>query len=318
MSRTRLAFVLCAGLAASSCSSRPTAVSALADGEIALEDALRAGADVDALDANGYGPIHIAAIRGDHRLLEVLLDHHAKVEALNVKGETPLFLAAALGHADCVYLLLASGAKPNVQVGLNETTPLLEVAAKGPIEILQLLLDAGADPNLANSWGETPLHVVAKVDWLRAGASARLLVGHGANLLARDLRGYTPLHFAGVTNNLALIRLYAEMKMDLSVPDVVGSTPLDVAMGADSDVAADLLFRLGARPATTVDFVPPLHRAARVDDFDQAQRLLGLGADPQETFDGQTALEVARLHRSAAVTGLLERSLAGPRFSPPP
>ncbi len=280
-------------------------------GESALDATLSGGADVNEPDPMGYAPIHHAVIRGDRRLLEVVLAHGAKVDLLNGKKESALFLAAALGKVDCLYLLLLVGADPNIHIPPNGTTPLFEATLSAPVEVVQLLLEHGADPNAHNGWNETALHAAAKIDPLRSEAMTRLLLAHGADPDARDLRGYSALHVAASRGNLAPVRVFEELGRDLNGKTPLGSTPLDVAIDNDSAVVADWLYRLGGRAATTPDFEPPLHRAARVDDLDGAQVLLAFGADPAEVFDGASALEMARAHDSRRVARLL--ALAGAR-----
>lgn len=54
-------------------------------------------------------------------------------------------------------------------------------------EILDLLLKNGADPNVRNAEGETLLHLIADP------VAIRLLLAAGANIEARDNKGWTPL-----------------------------------------------------------------------------------------------------------------------------
>ena len=59
---------------------------------------LRHGADVDAEDAGGHRPLHLAAFEGDVETVQTLLAHGA-ADAPNHDGKTALQIAAERGHA---------------------------------------------------------------------------------------------------------------------------------------------------------------------------------------------------------------------------
>ena len=80
-----------------------------------IEALLKAGADVNAANANGTTVLMTAAASGNADAVKVLLDHGADLKAKeNVHGQTALMFAAALNRAAVVKLLLARGADANV------------------------------------------------------------------------------------------------------------------------------------------------------------------------------------------------------------
>jgi ankyrin repeat protein len=59
---------------------------------------------------------------------------------------------------------------------------------------LEFLLDDGANPNIADVYSRTPLHS-EPFDCDAAFQPFDILVKHGANVNARDMKGQTALHF---------------------------------------------------------------------------------------------------------------------------
>ena len=111
---------------------------------------IAAGADVRAKDSyNGTGLIR-AADRGHHEVIAELLQTELRqeIDHVNRLGWTALLEAIILGdggprHTECVRLLLAAGANPNLADGQG-VTPLAHARRRGQVQIGRLLVDAGA------------------------------------------------------------------------------------------------------------------------------------------------------------------------------
>jgi uncharacterized protein len=75
---------------------------------------LAQGAEVNARNAHGWTPLHVAAAGGDPAVIALLLQHGADVHAQSHIGTTPLDDATTRGGRKAVIdLLLAHGAKRN-------------------------------------------------------------------------------------------------------------------------------------------------------------------------------------------------------------
>jgi uncharacterized protein len=123
----------------------------------------------------------------------------------NLAGGTPFLIAAKANDVAVMRELVAHGANPLVSTN-NGTTPLMWAAGVGHVpgltrsievealEAVRLCLELGADINAANTAGDTALHGAAWRE--RADSLVQFLVDRGANLNAKNKRGWTPLVIA--------------------------------------------------------------------------------------------------------------------------
>src|SRR5262247_740922 len=79
---------------------------------VQMEALLAKGAQVNARNAHGWTPLHVAAAGGDPAVIALLLQHGADIHAQSHIGTTPLDNATTRGGRKAVIdLLLAHGAK---------------------------------------------------------------------------------------------------------------------------------------------------------------------------------------------------------------
>ena len=143
-------------------------VNASGSAEVVIRELLRAGADPNVTDGNGWTALLFAAIGGSVAGISALLDAGADAGALSANGQTPL--THYLGS-----------------LGLPESGP------EGTV--VNALLRAGADPNVGRSYGgESALHLAA--EHATDPAVVLMLLEAGANPLARDERDRLPIDVA--------------------------------------------------------------------------------------------------------------------------
>ena len=123
---------------------------------------IQLGADANALEAQQYDIVTIAAVADDVPMLKAALANRGK--ATNVTSPyqgTALIAAAHLGHDEVVRTLIAAKA-PLDHVNNLGWTALIESIVLGNggkrhVAVLKALVEAGANVNLADRSGDTPL-----------------------------------------------------------------------------------------------------------------------------------------------------------------
>ncbi|KAK7074366.1 hypothetical protein SK128_009451 [Halocaridina rubra] len=243
---------------------------------------LEAGADITAIDKDGFTPLHIAvATEKDHIVHEIVMFEKIKRES-------------------CCDLINATN---NIQ-----KTPLHFAAHAGNVNVLKLFLNNGGDITLKDKDGYTPLHV--------AIANGRELIVKELVLFAENqIERYdnyfnstnnirkTPLHFAAHKNLVETLKILLEADADITAKDEDGYTPLHVAVAnGNEDIVKELIKFMKSRNRNTRDVFnvknnmrkTPLHFAARTGNLDILKVLLDAGVDViAKDKDGYTALHVA-------------------------
>lgn len=85
---------------------------------------------------------------------------------------------------------------PNVQDPLTATDLLALAIYRGPLEMVQALLDMGAHPNYDALDGFPAVYAALSTDRPDRHALIELLLDRGADVNARGINDYTPLHYA--------------------------------------------------------------------------------------------------------------------------
>lgn len=215
-----------------------------------------------------------------------------------IRDVTPLMLAANAASAECVKLLLQSGADVSAKTssesgGAGDQTALhfalLEGKAKQQhLEAIKLLLDAGANPDAPSNNGTTPL-----VEAVRIGTKplVDLLLAAGAKSHLEAGAELSPLHEASANGRSEIVELLLARGVPVDLRDAQGKTALMAAAGCGQEAVVDLLLRAKGDPhASSTDgrtvFIWSALFARDASDEDEAavavrllERLVKLGAD---------------------------------------
>uniref|UniRef100_A0A672MW05 Ankyrin repeat and SOCS box containing 14 n=1 Tax=Sinocyclocheilus grahami TaxID=75366 RepID=A0A672MW05_SINGR len=120
---------------------------------------LRYNATVDQKGSLQRTALHEASVLGLDNFVYLLLQSGADPNVVDICEHTPLGLAAQAGHFNVVEILLQKGAsvwsKPQSP---GSASVLFDAAASGNPDIISLLLEYGADPNVPTHTGHLPIH----------------------------------------------------------------------------------------------------------------------------------------------------------------
>jgi ankyrin repeat protein len=123
---------------------------------------LRLGANANALEADRYDIITIAAVQNDVEMLKLAIAGGGNAGSITSRYDgTALIAAAHLGHAEIVRILIAAKAPLNHVNNLSWTALMESIVlgdgGKNHTDTLKALVDAGADVNIPDRAGVTPL-----------------------------------------------------------------------------------------------------------------------------------------------------------------
>eukprot|EP00903_Cladosiphon_okamuranus_P008154 g7853.t1 len=198
------------------------------------------------------------------------------------------YVNMAAEDVDIVRGLADGGAFLDWQDETGGETALHRAAHFQHSHVANVLIGAGADVNLRNVRGASPLHVAASTGCVRIMAA---LLRAGADREARMGNGRSPLHLAVINNKPGAVLLLLRAGASTEHRDLQrGQTPLSEASEYALAPIIRLLVQAGAdvqsrsKPGLTV-----LHWACRFNSPDSVAVLLSAGADPDAAEQAEAA-----------------------------
>jgi len=180
-----------------------------------------------------------------------------------------LLAATRDGDIERAIALVEAGADPNTAPlpGDRDQRPVLMLAALLPdTRLLRALIGKGADVN-RSSGGLTPLLSVTRDSWHGRSEAVMTLLANGANPLATDTDGNTPLHGAALSEEPMVAAMLLDAEAPINALNRSGISPLAAACRAANWPLAKFLLERGAKP-TPPDGEPALVAAAGIADDD--------------------------------------------------
>ena len=177
-----------------------------------VKELVKHGKDIEKRDSPDGTPLWVAAEFGYVDIVRYLVEQGADIESFG-RGETPLMAACRTDNLDVVRYLVEQGADMEKN-GNSNWTPLIYAVYNDRVNVVRYLLEQGANRDHADYYGDTPLHIAAKSQFCGNYEIAELLMAYGANLNAKNKRGYLPIDVAWDDDVEEAIRDEPRRRMD--------------------------------------------------------------------------------------------------------
>ncbi|MBI5447261.1 MAG: ankyrin repeat domain-containing protein [Gammaproteobacteria bacterium] len=269
---------------------------------------VRGGADIHAVNIEGFSAVHLAAVKGHDKVIEYLWRHGAKIDTFNRHGAAPIHTAVYANHRSTLLFFLQKGI-PFDTPRADGFTPLMIALEKNYTELARFLLKQDANVMAQSNEGLSCIHLAVLsgkqdmiLELLQRGApvdtpkregvtplmlaleqhpeTAWLLLAHGASHRTQSQDGRSCLHSAAFGGNCSLITYLLEKNLSVHTQDHEERTPLHFAATTGKIDAINLLLANGATlDARDIHGDPPLSFTLQENHLMAARLLLEKGAD---------------------------------------
>ncbi len=170
---------------------------------------MRGGADVNAVDANGRTPLHVAAFFSRAEAAQALVKAGANPNLLDRQLYDIITISAVKDDVPMVRLAIALGGNPKAITSVYVGTALIAAAHLGHDGVVRELIKAGAPLDHVNNLGWTALieAIVLGNGGARHTQCVRDLLAAGANPNLADRNGTSPLSLAQGRGYQEMVRL---------------------------------------------------------------------------------------------------------------
>ncbi|OQY96546.1 MAG: hypothetical protein B6D37_01575 [Sphingobacteriales bacterium UTBCD1] len=160
------------------------------------------------------------------------------------KQQLDIFEAASIGDTETISQLLDKAPTLLNSFSPDGFTVLGLASFFGHLSLVKLLLNKGANPNIAsnNQFKVAPIHSACATTNLNI---AELLIKHGADINAKQMKGVTPLHSTAHNGQTKLSKLLIDNGADINAKMDDGQTPLFMANEKGFQETADLIIKYG-------------------------------------------------------------------------
>ena len=178
-------------------------------------------------DDEGWTALHYSAREGSYESIKSLLAMGTNINLKTNNGKNCLHIAAAYDHINLSRTLIS---KHNFDVQLpdhDEWTALHFFAQNGSYELLKAVEDMGIDIKLETNYGRNCLHIAAKNS--RFNLCRTLLDKHNFDVELPDRGGWTALHYFAQNGSYELVKIVADMGVDIDLTTNDGKNCLHIA-----------------------------------------------------------------------------------------
>lgn len=181
-----------------------------------------------------------AAYDGDFTLFKSKIDAGANIEAIDSEGYTALIYSCAYGYQDIAELLISKGA--NINSFKNDVNPMFAAVNNDNTDVIQILLDAGSDINCTDSEGYTPLMFAAQEGYTN---SVSYLLSHGAKIDIENNAGHTATSIATQNNHNDVVDILILSNPKKAGYSKYANSPINTAEYVENKVAEKKLINYG-------------------------------------------------------------------------
>lgn len=212
---------------------------------------IRKGASIDTQNSAGQSPLGVALKPGDIDLIETILEEGPRIECIDSTGVHPIFRALEYGHGrDRMSSMLlpphivdtGKGPSSDYQNRWEHWCSSCYSDEEEECErVIEWFLERGTDVNVRDPFGRSMLHQTA---FQACTKSVKLLLGKGANPMAKNSFGQIPLHMAcgdKLPDTEKVFEMLLEAGCDPNCKDENGDTPLHIAARSCYKTAISIL-----------------------------------------------------------------------------
>ncbi|MBO4296917.1 MAG: ankyrin repeat domain-containing protein [Desulfovibrio sp.] len=183
------------------------------------------GLKLDRRSAQGFTPLIYSVSQGSRIGTKALIDAGASLSFFDRSGNGPLHVAAFNGRSNMLEMLLSLGADVELRDGGGRTVLHHAAASQSPKGVLGVLLASKAREfvNARDLCGRAPLHNIGSAE------AVDMLVDAGAEIEARDAKGWTPLCWAAYAGKYEVAEALLRRGAAPHAKGNEGEMPVDLA-----------------------------------------------------------------------------------------
>jgi len=184
---------------------------------------------IDCKDKRGRTALHLAAKKGETKVVQCFIESGADLEIRDTYGRTALhFHEDSVGHLECAKLLVA--AKPSLlEAKTNRDESVLHFASQfSDLDVVKYFVEKGVNPKDRDKKGRNALHWAAK--WGKV-ENAKYLLEISRDLINEvDNEGNCALHIAAGRGRLEMVKFLCNEfgSRLISLKNKANKTPIDV------------------------------------------------------------------------------------------